>query len=239
LLADIERSLERERTFMGQASHELRTPLANLKAEVDLALRRERPAHELRSALVSVAEDVDRLSSLAAGLLDLARLGQGQWALRLEAVEPHDIVRDQVLRSRARGQLRGIRVSLRCRPPEPHQALEADPQRLGQVVSNLLDNAIAHSPEDSTITVTSDRVDGWTLTVADQGTGFVAAEVGSLTNPFTSGTHHRQGSAGLGLSIVNAIVLAHGGTLTLRNADADDDAPGGAAAVVFVPQQRH
>jgi signal transduction histidine kinase len=235
LLADVESAIERERMFMGQASHELRTPLANLKAEVDLALRRERAEPELRLALVSVAEEVDRLTKLAAGLLDLARLGQGQWALRPEGVEPHEIVRDQVLRFRTRAQLRGVQVALTCRPDRPTEAFRADPQRLGQVVSNLLDNAIAHSPEGSTVTVTSDRYDGWTFTVADGGPGFPGSHFEGLTHPFASGTPHPPGSTGLGLSIVRAIVDAHGGTLTLRNDVNDDGSTAGAVVVVFVP----
>jgi signal transduction histidine kinase len=235
LLADVEDAIDRERTFMGQASHELRTPLANLKAEVDLALRRERGEPELRLALASVAEEVDRLTSLAAGLLDLARLRQGQWALRIEPVEPHDVVRDHVLRCRSRAESRGVEILLSCRPASPDGLLDAVPQRLGQVVSNLLDNAIAHSPEGSTISVTSDRHEGWTLTVADQGRGFQASDLESLTRPFASGTPHPPGTAGLGLSIVRAIVDALGGSLTLKNGVNDDGSTGGAVAEVFVP----
>ncbi|MFL6178912.1 MAG: ATP-binding protein [Actinomycetes bacterium] len=237
LLADIEDALERERTFMGQASHELRTPLANLKAEVDIALRRERGESELRLALVSVAEEVDRLVSLAAGLLDLARLGQGQWSLRTEDVEPHDVVSEQVLRCRGRAQLRGVRISLNCRPPRPAGAFRADRQRLAQVVSNLLDNAIAHSPSGTTVTVTSDRHDGWTLKVVDEGPGFPDADAHGLVRPFASDVTHEAGSAGLGLSIVQAIVDAHDGSLTLKNCVNDDGTRGGALAVVFIPSQ--
>ena len=238
LLAEIEDALERERTFMGQASHELRTPLANLKAEVDLALGRERDEPELRLALVSVAEEVDRMTSLAAGLLDLARLGQGQWSLKTEEIEPHKVVSDQVLRFHSRAQLRDVRISLNCLPSSPVGAIRADPQRLAQVVSNLLDNAIAHSPSGTTVSVTSDTRDGWTLTVADQGPGYPDPDSQDLTRPFGSRGHHPIDSAGLGLSIVQAIVAAHDGTLTLKNRVGDEGATRGAVAVVTIPSRR-
>jgi two-component system OmpR family sensor kinase len=84
MLARLETSLERERSFVADASHELRTPLAHLQAEVELALERPRGREELEGALRTVAGEADRLSQLAADLLLLARADKGGLALRLE-----------------------------------------------------------------------------------------------------------------------------------------------------------
>ena len=233
LIAEIDAALTRERAFIGQASHEMRTPLANLKAEVDLALRRPRGEAELRTALVSVGEEVDRLSALANGLLDLARLGQGQWALRVEVVDPHSLVEEEVQRARARAGSDHLDLRADCRTLGDESEVRADPQRLRQVISNLLDNAISHSPDDGAVFVTSEVSDGWTLRVVDEGPGFPPGDLESLTRPFGSGAHHGPGSTGLGLSIVSAIVEAHGGSLHLENA-AIDGAARGAVAVVHI-----
>jgi signal transduction histidine kinase len=233
LLAEIDAALTRERAFIGQASHEMRTPLANLKAEVDLALRRPRDHAELRTALLSIGEEVDRLSGLANDLLDLARLGQGQWALRLEDVDPHELVSEEVRRASARAASDHLDLQVDCRTVGVTSEVRADPQRLRQVISNLLDNAMSNSPGGGSVVVTSELSDGWTLRVVDEGPGFPSGDLASLTRPFGSGATHGPGSTGLGLSIVSAIVEAHGGSLQLDN-EAVDGTTRGAVAVVHI-----
>ena len=92
MLARLETSLERERSFVADASHELRTPLAHLQAEVELALERPRDRAELEGALRTVAVETDRLSQLAADLLLLARADEGGLPLRLDDVVAREVM---------------------------------------------------------------------------------------------------------------------------------------------------
>ena len=93
MLAGLEEAIERERRFVADASHELRTPLTILKAEIDLALEEGRSPSELRSALVSGGEEVDRLAQLADDLLVLARADEGRLPLHRERVPAADLAR--------------------------------------------------------------------------------------------------------------------------------------------------
>src|SRR5258705_931770 len=106
MLDRLEAAVERERRFVADAGHELRTPLANLKAELDLALRRARSPAELVDALRSAGEETDRLARLAEDLLLLAGADGGRVPMRREDVDVADLIRDTVdsFASRAAGE---------------------------------------------------------------------------------------------------------------------------------------
>ena len=92
MLDRIEASLERERVFVADASHELRTPLAILRAELELARLPERSREELREAILSASDEVDRLSRLAEDLLVIARADQGRLPIKREPVEVRELL---------------------------------------------------------------------------------------------------------------------------------------------------
>ncbi len=219
LVARLRRSVQRERGFVASASHELRTPLALLKGELELALRAGRSPEELRAAIESAAEESDRLAQLAEDLLILARFDEGKLPVRREPLELGELLGTVAKRfeSRADGRLR---VEAR-----PDLTLDADRLRLEQALSNLVDNALRHGAGE--VSLTGTRSDGFVdLAVTDQGDG-IPDELGdSAFERFTRGDPARsRGGAGLGLAIVEAVALAHGGSVAAAKA------PGGGAEV--------
>jgi two-component system OmpR family sensor kinase len=231
MLDRLEAAVERERRFVADAGHELRTPLANLKAELDLALRRARSPSELVDALRSASEETDRLARLAEDLLLLATAEGGRLPMRLEEVEVAGLVRATVDSFSGRAATLGIALAT-----QDDEGLRArlDGTRIRQAVGNLVDNALRHTPAGGTVTVTTSRA-GRTVSiaVADTGEGFSGAFLPHAFDAFARADASRSrsaGGAGLGLAIVRAIVEAHGGTVEARNRD-----DGGAIVALHLP----
>jgi signal transduction histidine kinase len=201
MLRRLEAGLARERRFVADASHELRTPLALLRTELELALRRQRSPQELRAALESASEEVDRLSRLAEDLLVLARADEGRLPLRREAIEVKEL-----LESVARRFPQEIAV----KAPDGDTVV-GDRLRLEQALGNLVENALRHGA--GTVRVDAERRDGvLELRVSDEGPGFPAELLPTAFERFTRGDEARErGGTGLGLAIVAAVAKAHGG----------------------------
>ncbi|MGH2980850.1 MAG: sensor histidine kinase [Solirubrobacterales bacterium] len=208
MLDRIEASLERERVFVADASHELRTPLAILQAELELAGRPGRSPEELREALRSARDEVDRLSQLAEDLLVIASSDQGRLQIKREKIDVRGLlerVRDRFVR-RAAAAGRDIAVFA----PSSMSA-EVDPLRIEQALGNLLDNALRHGDGEVRLaaSVEDDRV---ILEVTDEGIGFPAGFEARAFERFTRADDGRTGGgSGLGLAIAQAIAQAHGG----------------------------
>jgi heavy metal sensor kinase len=231
MLGRLEQAHERERRFVDDASHELRTPLANLKAELDLALRRARTAEELEGALRSASEESDRLSRLADDLLVLARADRGRLPVRREPVDVGRLVRGSAEAFAARAADRGVEIEVRA---NGELWLDVDELRLGQALGNLLDNAIRHTPPGGRVRIEAVRGDGaLRLEVRDTGEGFPPGSLPRVFEAFARPDAARtrpDGGAGLGLAIVRAVAEAHGGSVEATNA-----AGGGAAVVLIIP----
>lgn len=229
MLGRLDEAVERERRFVGDASHELRTPLANLKAELDLALRRARTPDELVGALRSAAEETDRLTILAEDLLVLARSEGSRLPLRREAIDAARLVRDTV--ASFAGRALELGVSLATTGAENELRAYLDPARLRQALGNIVDNSLRHTPRGGQAAVELRREgDSLVIEVADTGDGFDptfldrAFEAFSRADEARSRTH---GGAGLGLAIVRAVADAHGGSVEAGNR------PGGGASVTM------
>jgi len=228
MLDRLEEAHERERRFVDDASHELRTPLANLKAELDLALRRSRSVEELERALRSASEESDRLSRLADDLLVLARADRGRLPVRRESVEVGRLVSGSVEAFASFAADRGVEIEVRV--PEDLRA-DVDELRLRQALGNLLDNALRYTPSGGRVTIGAARRDGaLRVEVRDTGEGFPAGSLPGVFEAFARPDASRartDGGAGLGLAIVRAVAEAHGGTAEAGNV------PGGGAEVVL------
>jgi two-component system OmpR family sensor kinase len=223
----LEAGLSRERRFVADASHELRTPLALLQAELELALRRPRSPDELRDALASAGEEVDRLTRLAEDLLVLARADEGHLPLRRSAVAVGDLFETVVRRFAPRAQAGGrvLYVSAGA-----DQTIFADRLRLEQALGNLVDNALRHG--GGTIRLEAQARDGATmLEVSDEGEGFPFSFLPHAFERFARADEARsRGATGLGLAIVEAVARAHGGTANAANRD-----EGGAVVSLSLP----
>jgi two-component system, OmpR family, sensor kinase len=218
MLDRLQTAVDRERRVVDNASHELRTPLANLKAELDLALRRARTEPELLAALRSASDETDRLARLAADLLVLARAHRGRLPIRRQEVDVDQLVREAVDAFAGSASAAEVTVAKEV-APALHGSL--DGPRVRQALDNLLDNAIRHAGRKGKVTVSADRqADELRLAVTDSGPGFAPEFVADAFEPFSrmdEGRARSAGGAGLGLAIVRAVAEAHGGTVTAAN----------------------
>ncbi|MGZ5388068.1 MAG: sensor histidine kinase, partial [Solirubrobacterales bacterium] len=208
MLDRIESSLERERVFVADASHELRTPLAILRAELELAGKPGRSPEELRAALASAAEEVERLTRLAEDLLVIARSDQGRLPVKREPVRLDELLERVRGRFASRAEAEGR--SIAAEAPSGAEA-ELDSLRMEQALGNLVDNALRHGR--GTVRLAASRNGQRAeLSVADEGTGFPEAFAPRAFERFTRADEGRTGGgAGLGLAIVRAVARAHGG----------------------------
>ncbi|MFH0915621.1 MAG: ATP-binding protein [bacterium] len=230
MLARLESALATERAFVSDASHELRTPLTLLKAELDLALSRERPAEELVAALRSAAEETDRLAQLAEDLLVLARADQGRLPVRLSTVDAKEII--ESVRERFGRRAADSGMTLEAKSPAG-LLLAGDRLRLEQALANMVENSLRHGASPIQLTV-MDRGDTAEIHVLDRGPGFKPAFLPRAFERFSQADESRSaGGAGLGLPIVDIIARAHGGT-----AHAADRDGGGADVWLSLPLKR-
>jgi heavy metal sensor kinase len=216
MLARLEAALERERSFVDDASHELRTPLALHKTELELALRYAKTPEEMRVAIASAIVEVDRLSALAEDLLVLARSQQGKLALHLRRVRVADLLGDVRERFAARMGESGRSLVV---DPVNGVVVDADPVRLEQALTNLIENALEHGAGE--ITLRTSQSDGEVeIHVEDRGPGFPPGFLGRAFERFSRADPARGGDGtGLGLAIVEAIALAHRGSAHAANRD--------------------
>jgi heavy metal sensor kinase len=207
MLDRIEGSLERERVFVADASHELRTPLAILRAELELALKPGRSPDELRSALTSAGEEVERLSRLAEDLLVIARADQGGLPIKREPVRLDELMTRVRDRFAPRAETGGRSIAVES----PSASAELDPLRIEQSLGNLVDNALRHGTGAVTLRAVT-RPHGVELSVEDDGPGLPADFAPTAFERFTRADEGRTGGgSGLGLAIVRAVARAHGG----------------------------
>ena len=216
------------RSFLADASHELRTPVAGLQAGAELLLREELDRDERERVAVTMIRETRRAARLVDDLLTTARLGQG--GLRLVA-EPVDLARlAEAEVGRARTLAPELTFDLAA---GPGTTVRGDPVRLGQIVTNLLDNARHATPTGGTVTVTVGHHDGRVLLeVADTGPGVPVADRTLIFERFGRGDTSRSrntGGAGLGLPIARGLAVAHGGDLRYV------DSPAGALFRVELP----
>ena len=225
-------SNERLRRVIADASHELRTPLTSIRGYAEM-LRRgaaESPI-DSEAARRRIEEESIRMTGLVDDLLVLARLDQGR-TLDRSAVDLRAIATDAVADARVVAPQRQISLSA-----DGPVLVTGDDTRLRQVLGNLVRNALVHTPQQTSIEVavaTDDSVGR--VSVSDHGPGLAAEDVERIFEPFYRADPSRsrdRGGAGLGLSIVSAVVSAHGGRVKVSQTEG-----GGATFEVELPLAR-
>lgn len=196
---------ERQSQFIADAAHELRTPLAALKARLELGLREQEP-EAWRSTLETTAKNTDRLIHLANQLLSLARIESGAQAIAEGGAERIDLTalaRELGLALAPLAYARGASLALESAGPV---WIQGEPTLLNELLSNLLDNALAHTPQGGNVIL---RVlEGGVLEVEDDGPGIPAADRERVFQRF-----YRRGDSpgsGLGLAIVGEVCRGTG-----------------------------
>jgi two-component system, OmpR family, sensor kinase len=223
------RSEDRLRRFVADASHELRTPLTSIRGYAELFRRgaQARP-EDLSKSMARIEGEASRMGVLVDDLLLLARLDQGR-PLDRRPVDLTRVATDAVEAARAVDPDRPIELLT-----DGPASLSGDEGRLRQVIDNLLDNARVHTADATPIRVEVSQEDGEvSLRVHDEGHGLSPEAQAKVFERFYRGDPARSretGGAGLGLSIVAAIVQAHGGTVAVASPDA-----GGATFDVRLP----
>jgi signal transduction histidine kinase len=236
-LVPIQRAFRRQQEFVADASHELRTPLTVLRSATDLLdQHRAEPLVANGELFDDVRAEIARLQRLTTDLLMLARSDRDQLDLEVAPLDLGALAREVVRRTEPMARERG--VSLTIRAGEPGPAVEADPDRLQQVMLILLDNAIKHTPAGGRVAVEARVDDGHAvLEVVDTGEGIPPEHLPRVFERFYRADAARSreaGGSGLGLAIARSLVDAHGGSLTLASA------PGaGTRATIHLPTAPH
>lgn len=197
-------AMERERAFILDASHTLRTPLAALKARLQ-----QDGGH---ADLAKLRQDTDALIRLSMQLLAHANADRLS-VLPGQSIDVSDLIMDIVVRMEPLARQAG--VDLGCEGCDSPVMAVADPDALSIAVINLIENAIQHSAEGAPITVALLKAP-LRIAVIDQGAGIPEGKLAEVTKRFARGSDGRSQGAGLGLSIVEQIMRAHGGRLELR-----------------------
>ncbi|MDQ1483624.1 MAG: hypothetical protein QOF35_1700, partial [Actinomycetota bacterium] len=199
------------RDLVANVSHELRTPISALQAVLEnLVDGVSKPGPgELRTALAQT----ERLGRLVGDLLDLSRVQEGVTPLRIKEVRLSDLFGEALAQARDDGVRYAVNVT-----PE-NLTVAADPDRLHQLLANLLDNAARHSPTGGEVRLSAERLgDDVQLTVADEGPGIAAADRSAVFERFTTSAGQSSGT-GLGLTISRWVAQLHGGTIAVADGE--------------------
>jgi signal transduction histidine kinase len=218
LLDRLHESFERQRRFTGDASHQLRTPLAAILGQADVALRRDRPAEDYRQALAAVRQQASHLTRIVEALLFLARM---EAEAGPPAAERLDLAAwaPEHLKSWA-GNPRAGDFHIDG-PGEGFAWVQVPPALLGELVNNLLDNALKYSERGTPVSVRLRREAGFvTLEVEDRGCGIDPSDLSGLFRPFfRSADARRRGipGVGLGLAVTARLAKAFGGDISVTS----------------------
>ena len=215
--------------FVANVSHELRTPIATLKAIAETlqsgALDDPGAARDFVSRM---QEEIDGLAQLVQELLSLARVESGAERLVLAPRDPAQLLRETARRMSALAERAGVAIGVTAADDLPEVAVDAE--RLGQVLANLIHNAVKFTPAGGHIALSALARDGWIeIAVRDSGSGIDPDDLDRIFERFYKSDRSRaSGGTGLGLAISKHIVLAHGGQIR-----ASSDGPGRGATFTF------
>ncbi|MGH3149193.1 MAG: sensor histidine kinase, partial [Streptosporangiaceae bacterium] len=207
-------SEQKVRQFAADASHELRTPLTTIRGYAELYRQGALGEDRLPNAMRRIEQEADRMSSLVAELLELARLDRNS-SLDLTDTDLAELVMDAVADAKAVEPGRPVRATT-----PPRLIVVADEPRIRQVLANLLGNVREHTEPGTPVAVRLARAgQGALIEVTDAGDGMSEEAAARAFDRFYRGHNDGNGhGSGLGLSIVQAIAAAHGGHAMLRSA---------------------
>ncbi len=209
------RNEETRRHMVTDIAHELRTPLTVLQGNLEGMLDGVVPLS--KETVVTLHQETQLLSRLVSDLRELSLAESGQLQLHRAPTDMGALVQQATGKMWPQAQAKGVRLDVRT--PDGLPSIEVDPDRISQVLANLLSNALRHTPADGAVAVTLERVNEESgsclrVSVADSGPGIPAADLPFVFDRFYRADRSRSrstGGSGLGLTIVKQLVEAHGG----------------------------
>ena len=215
LMTRLQKSLSRSEDFIAEAAHRVRTPMAIVRTQAEVTLRRVEK-EENRQAVREMIRAVDESSRTAGQLLDHAMVSVRTDNLARESIQLDELIVDVANRLHPISELRDLEIVAK---KLERTKIQGDPILVQNAIQNILDNAVKYTDADTEITVQLDHSEGFAhVHVRDQGSGFDATEIDRLLQRFERGRNaDRIVGSGLGLTIVDDIMRAHRGHITLTN----------------------
>jgi signal transduction histidine kinase len=204
--------------LIAELVHELRTPLASLNTATHLLLRPELPEEQRTHVAELIRDEIFRLSDLATSFLDLARLESGRAQFQMSSFNPSKLIEECTELMQARVTEAGLKLIVDL--PDSLSPIEADEDKIKQVLINLISNAVKYNRQEGTITLSArSEPQGLVITVSDTGHGIPADNLPNLFQRFyrVPGTEKIAPGMGLGLSICKRIIEAHQGTIEVES----------------------
>ncbi|QBD80948.1 HAMP domain-containing protein [Ktedonosporobacter rubrisoli] len=219
MIERLDAAFKRQQRFVSDASHELRTPVAAIRSKTDVALLQDLSPREYVGVLQGINTEAERLSRLINDLLVLARADEGRTLLAQEPVQLDFLVKTVAANAEELAQERGITVEVQT--PQP-VTICGDEARLIQVVMNLLDNALIYTQAGGHVTLKVEQDEAAArIIVSDTGQGIAPEHLPYIFERFyradPAHQHHEGGSSGLGLAIVDWVVRAHNGSVSVKS----------------------
>jgi two-component system sensor histidine kinase TctE len=240
LLQRLDQSLSVQKHFLADAAHQLKTPLAGLRMQAELAVREidagQRDPQALKAALHQISLSSQRAAHSVNQLLAMARAEDQQQALRTRPVDLAEVVQEAMRDLFTKAQDKGIDIGYEGADPGPSTMLEGQPVLLGELVRNLLDNALQYTPAGGTVTarVLPDPFGQvLVLQVEDSGPGIAEAERDLIFQPFYRALGTGVDGTGLGLAIVQEIVKGHEAEISVAAALPRPTQPGQGQGALF------
>jgi len=220
MIARLDDALQHNQRFVADASHELRTPLTIMRGELEAMVEGNYLASDVQPTAASILEEVERLARIVEGLFAISRLDSGEAHKELAQFDLAKLATSTAEQMCLLAEDKGITISSNA----PNEVVvEGDRARLKQVIVNLLDNAIKYTPTGGKIRLSVIACDGRaSLEVEDTGIGIPAAARPHIFERFFRVDKARSrelGGAGLGLSIVKSICVAHGGQVDFQSTE--------------------
>ena len=231
----LEETEKMKNEFISSVSHELRTPLTSIRGWVETLMTLDDPTDEnYRKGLEIINNETARLYNMVEELLEFSKMQDGRFTLRIEDVDLQTEFEDAVYTYQELFRQDGIHLEYDDDGELYADPIPGDPERLKQVLCNVLDNAAKHGGSGKRIIASLRRdADNYVIRIRDFGPGIPPAELPYVKQKFYKGSSKARGS-GIGLAVCDEIITRHGGTFEIGNADG-----GGALVTITLPIPPH